>query len=312
MTYIKHTNDLAFKKAFASENSKDVLAGLITDLMGIVPDDIKYENPYNINDYKVMLENNLRGIFVTNISDIIASIKYADVTIELQVRPMSFYTERSLFYPFSRYLEHYNAAAVGKSEDRRYSTLIPIYSLNILGFSLYPDEDALRVFELYDPIRHKKMKKDLLRLGYFEYNKKNFETENQRFWAEYFSDTHIPDNAPGYIKKAVSTVERVNMKEDERKMIDLLEKARADHDAEIDYAKNEGREEGMEKGIEKGKKEGRKEGREEGKKEGREEGREENKAEMMKRLANMGMDVDFIAKACNSSEREVMRIISTK
>jgi hypothetical protein len=32
----------------------------------------------------------------------------------------------------------------------------------------------------------------------------------------------------------------------------------------------------------------------------------------VKRLANLGMDVDCLAKASNSSEREVMRIISAK
>jgi predicted transposase/invertase (TIGR01784 family) len=71
-------------------------------------------------------------------------------------------------------------------------------------------------------------------------------------------------------------------------MIDLFEKALADREAEIDYAKNEGIREGIE------------------------EAREEYMAETVKRLANMGMDVDFIAKACNFTEKEVMRIISTK
>ncbi len=32
----------------------------------------------------------------------------------------------------------------------RYSSLIPVYSLSILGYKHYDDDDSLRIFEMYD------------------------------------------------------------------------------------------------------------------------------------------------------------------
>ncbi|MCL2153241.1 MAG: hypothetical protein FWH57_09860 [Oscillospiraceae bacterium] len=61
----------------------------------------------------------------------------------------------------------------------------PVYSLNILGYNHFDDDDALRIFELHDPERKKRFEKRLLRLGYFELKKPNIETQNQKHWLIY-------------------------------------------------------------------------------------------------------------------------------
>jgi len=80
--------------------------------------------------------------------------------------------------------------------------LIPVYALNILGDPHFQDNDALRIFELYDPVRSKKYKKELLRIGFFELSKPNIETNNQRYWRDYFLTGEAHPDAPEYIKKA--------------------------------------------------------------------------------------------------------------
>ena len=80
----------------------------------------------------------------------------------------------------------------------RYSGIKPVYSLNILGYNHFDDEDALRIFELYDPERNKRFEKRLLRLGYFELNKPRVETLNQKHWYDYFKTgtrSKLPPNA---------------------------------------------------------------------------------------------------------------------
>jgi hypothetical protein len=72
--------------------------------------------------------------------------------------------------------------AYGK--PNRYSSIIPVYALNIVGHSRYDDDDALRIFELYDPIRNKSFGKDLVRAAVFELTKPNIETDNQRHWRD--------------------------------------------------------------------------------------------------------------------------------
>ena len=59
----------------------------------------------------------------------------------------------------------------------------------------------------------------------------------------------------------------------------------------------------LDKIEDRGRKEGRMEGRMEGRREGRAEGELKGKMETAVNLHNMGMDMDFIAKAVNASQR---------
>jgi predicted transposase/invertase (TIGR01784 family) len=248
---IKRTNDLAFRKAFGSIDTKEILIGLINDLLGIKPESLVFENPYSIDDYKELLNGKEISVYRQTIRDISALMETTVFTAELQVLKTSYFAERSIYYPFDRFCKNYNkedttqtieAIKQDKKSDR-YASLVPVYALNILGFPLFTkDDDALRVFQLYDPKRKKKFIKDLIQIGFFEYTKKTFETENQKHWRDYFMDLNVSTSAPEYIRKAANIVEYANLAKEEQKVISVLEKNQADYDASIASAFLDGEE----------------------------------------------------------------------
>ena len=127
------------------------------------------------------------------------------------------------------------------------TVLLSLYSLHffidkhtILGYNHFTeDEDALRIFELYDPTRNKRFPKQLLNFGYFELLKSNVETENQLQWQNYFLQKPLSGNAPDYIKDALQIIDRANMDEEELNMMAHVEYLQSALDNQIAYAKNE-------------------------------------------------------------------------
>ena len=170
------TGDLAFKKVLASEENKDILAGLIKDFFDIVVEDLTIVYPYSIAAYKELEKDVKISVFRQTINDVAATFRTADFVSEVQVRKSSFFDERSILYPLERFCGNYNKAGHmvmdAQGKPIRYSSLRPVYSLNILGYTHFPgDDDALRIFELFDTKRNKRFKKDYLRIGYFELTK---------------------------------------------------------------------------------------------------------------------------------------------
>jgi hypothetical protein len=234
------TGDLAFKKVLASEEHKDILCGLIGDFFDIyVPvNEITIETPYSIDAYKEFVKGEEAISLRQTIKDVAASFKTADFISEIQVSKTRFFDERILMYLFERFCKNYNKAGSMqidiKGKHNRYSSLRPVYSLNIIGHNHFSgDDEALRIFELYDPKRGKKFNKDLVKLGFFELGKNRIETVNQRHWRDYFTEGEVSADAPEYIKKACQVIEVANLSEEEKKVTTLLEKAQADLDAQI-------------------------------------------------------------------------------
>ena len=125
-------------------------------------------------------------------------------------------------------------------ESSAYARLRPVYSMNILGYNHFSDdEDALRIFQLYDPARNKRFPKEILNFGYFELSKQNTETENQRQWQNYFLQKPLTDDAPDYIKDALHIIDRANMDEEELDMMTKAEYYRSVLDNQIHYAIDE-------------------------------------------------------------------------
>ena len=221
------------------------------------------------------------------ISDIAAVMSFADYTSELQIRKESYFDERSLYYPLDKFVSRYK---VVPNEPSAYARLRPIYSMNILGYIHFPeDEDALRIFELYDPKRNKHFPKKILNLGYFELLKPNVETENQRQWQKYFLQKPLSEDAPNYIKDALHIIDRANMDEEELDMIAKVEYYQSIFDNQIHYAKNEGREEG----------------RAEGRAEGREEGRVDERTNFALRLLKRNRPIEEIIEDTGLTREEV-------
>ncbi len=254
MIKVLATNDLLFKKVLASEENKDILAGFIQDFFNIVSEEIIIHNPYSIHDYKEIIENEEITVLRETMRDISVSLRVADITMELQVKQTQFFEERSLYYLFERFCQNYNSfnntEENEKGKRNRYSTLRPVYTLNILGYKHFNDEQSLRVFQLYDPKRKKGFERDLIKIGYFELPKENKETDNQNYWRKYFLTGTVSQGAPDYIKKAATIIDYVNLSKEERQVTDALEKARATYDAQLLYAEEKGKSIGEETGEE--------------------------------------------------------------
>jgi predicted transposase/invertase (TIGR01784 family) len=250
---ISPTGDLAFKKVLSSEENKDILSGLINDYFGVVAEDITIINPYSIEICKRYTEsgediNELRY----TLRDIAATFKTGDFVSELQIKKTMHFDERLLYYPFKRFCENYGVEGRMKIDKLGkpilYSSLRPVFALNILDYIHYDDEESLRVFELYDPIRGKHFGKELVKIGVFELKKTKIETVNQKHWQDFFAGDVKPD-APDYIKKANEVIDFINLGEEERKVAEALEKARATIQDELAYSFYEGKTEGKEEGI---------------------------------------------------------------
>ena len=253
LKYVNPTNDLAFKKVLASNEKIHILAGFIKDFYFIEPEGLTIENPYSIKAYKEQIKDEEVFRMRTTISDIAAVMSFADYRSELQLRKENFFSERSLYYPLDKFVSRYK---IVQSEKSAYARLRPVYSMNILGYNHFTeDENALRIFQLYDPVRNKNFSKNLLNLGYFELLKPNVETENQQQWQNYFLQKPLSSTAPEYIKEALWIIEMANMDEEEIKMITDAEYYKSIYDNQMDYATEEGLKRGMEKGVEKGLKE---------------------------------------------------------
>ena len=287
MTYVNPTNDLAFKKVLGSNENIHILGGLIKDFFFIEPEGLTVENPYSIKAYKELIKNEEVFRLRPTISDIAAIMRIADYRSELQLRKGYHFDERSLYYPLDKFVSRYR---VTSNEESAYARLRPIYSLNILGFNNFPeDDDALRIFQLYDPVRNKKFSKNILNIGYFELLKPNVETENQKHWQDYFMQNPISPNAPDYIHDALQIIDRANMDEEELEMITHTEYLQSIYNDQIAYAKDEGRSEG----------------RLEGRLEGRNEGRLEEKIEFVRRLLKLDRPVGEIVEVSGLSFEEV-------
>jgi predicted transposase/invertase (TIGR01784 family) len=254
-------NDLAFKKAFSSENNVDVLAGLIQDFFGFRPKEITISNPYSIKTYEEKLRQGDIRVLRETLRDVGARLETADFFAELQVQKENYFDVRSIYYPMDRFCGNYNAARLtdtGYEPKRsRYASLRPVYTLNILGHRFFGDEDALRIFGLYDAQRRKAFEREYLKIAYFEIGKRNIETEHQRYWRDYFLNRPISEKAPDYIRKAARTIDYANLGKEERAMIDWAERAQADYESGLYTAYEDGQKSGVEIGEKRGEKRGR-------------------------------------------------------
>jgi len=242
LKYVNPTNDLAFKKVLGNNENIHILEGFIRDFFLIDPKGLTVENPYSIKAYKELIKDEETYKLRLTASDVAAVMDFADYRSELQIRKAIYFDERSLYYPLNKFVSRYR---VEPGKVSAYSRLRPIYSLNILGYNNFSeDEDALRIFQLYDPVRNKHFPKKILNLGYFELLKPNVETENQRQWQNYFLQKPLSDDAPDYIRDALQIIDESNMDEEELDMMKQVEYYQSVYDDTVSHAREEGINEG--------------------------------------------------------------------
>ena len=245
-------NDLAFKKVFASRGNEFILAGLVQDFTGIdTSAGLVIINPYNIDTFYADDGQKLRATEV----DVAARLSDGSIiTIEFQRQPQEYLLERIDYYVSEKYISNYGRNINGKLQHKNgknYSGLRAILSLNILGFNLWKDTDAIHEFNSYD-IAHQNYyhSKNWRNIIFFELLKNTNElSENINYWRTLFKDEAVIDTAPDYIREASQILEYQNFDRRERTAVDMSVRYREKIEAEIAYGRNEGEKIGERKGI---------------------------------------------------------------
>jgi len=193
-----------------SPESKPLLAGLLKDFYdtAVKPDDILIVNPYSIKQFidegreSLDSEGKLRtgSQFLETKRDITCTIvNTADFTVEMQVARDSRYLKRILYYWADLYMNNYGK----KNDESKYESLKPVWSLNILDFELFADDDCYHIFDIRnrrEPHNSLPMPlKDIMLLGFFELNKDASVIPAWQAWKEFLKTGQVPDCAPAYL-----------------------------------------------------------------------------------------------------------------
>ena len=267
MRKVPPTNDLMFKKLFGSEENKPILQGLIHDVWGydIALDDIDIIHAYSIKAYEEALREELSGTDITPSREIVLHETLRDITVvcpvadflqELQLRKDDHFDLRALYYTCQRFCDNYNVPGRmlqrPNGKPNRFSSLRPVKALNILGHLRFPDDqDAFRIFDLYDPAHGRSYPGQPLTIAAFELGKPHV-TGVLQYWRQFFTGATVDSAAPSYIHEAEAKLDYLNLSRKEKTVIDLLEKAEARYDSELDTAWFGGRAEGHDEGYAEG------------------------------------------------------------
>jgi len=225
------TTDLAFRKLLGSNESKPLLAGLLKEFYNtsVRPEEISIINPYSIkqfaNDTEDATETTRQPLvqsqFVETKRDITCTIiNTADFTIEMQVAHDRTFIKRILYYWADLYMHNYSK----NNEGNKYASLKPVWSLNILDFNLFDDDDCYHLFNIRNHLKpHAPLPlplSDIMTLGFFELNKDASANPAWQGWKEFLKTGQVPNYAPDYLKEAAKIIEYQNLSDQERKVID--------------------------------------------------------------------------------------------
>ena len=240
------TNDLLFRKMLTSKDSGTILKAFVKDMLGKEFKTLTPRETYHIDSYKKT--HDTMKIMRTEVDVLAVAEDGSQVTIEMQVQPHQFFEERALFYLVKSYIFPYgDEEAEDYIENNNFSGLCPTYGINIVDFHLFdPDEEALQSFSLRNDKNARlylgRKQQPLLSLCFFSLKNKNVEPDSPlAHWQYFFKTGEVTENAPGYIKAAKNRIDFYQLDEEEKKMIMRIDKAKAIKQAEIDYARKEGK-----------------------------------------------------------------------
>ncbi len=249
---IRPTVDFAFKKTFGDPNHRLTLISLLNAILDLPSPivDVTIENPFNYQDFL----NDKLSILDVKAKDATGSV----FNIEMQLTVTTGLIKRVVFYGCELY-----AGQLSKGDD--YHRLQSVYSICILDDLVWESSVAgHHRFRLIDSENNRVLEHTLeihvLELPRYNLTEidlaKASEIERWLFWFrhahEYEAETLrglFPEEA---FQQAISIIETIALKTEDKQMYDTREKAARDHQWLINGARNEGREEGRGEGIEKG------------------------------------------------------------
>ena len=297
------TDDLVFKKVFASPQNSHILIGFINDVLGLGVTEVHVEDTYNIRTFYE--ENKKPKLSYTQV-DVLARLGNGSlVTIEMQVHKKTWFLERMVFYVNETYNSNYGKQELEVSREesadsgRKYSALRPTYGICIMMNNEFEEDNKpVHHFTLYDVenelFLQNKDGQVLINVIFLELKKSSEEMKaGLKDWFDYFLSGKVATEAPKYLQDACRVAEYQNLEQEEKKMISAKEKAEQDAGAEREYIWQEGRAEG----------------RAEGKAEGRAEGEAKGRTELIKTLLSKGKSIEEIVEFFEIDEDELKKIL---
>jgi predicted transposase/invertase (TIGR01784 family) len=241
---IKPTVDFAFKKIFGSPESVLALIGLLNAILKLPSPitEVEILNPFNYEEF-------------VGDKKIILDIRARDSTghllnIEMQISVATGLAKRLVYYECSLYADQLESG-------ENFKTLEPAISICLLKGTFFKDtEVAHHQFRLYDQ-EHGRELGDMLELHTVELPKYNLDeatiskASKIDQWVFFLlkADKYDPEELrsllPGVeFGQAITVIERISQKTEDRMMYDQREKAQRDQQWVVEGAREEGREEG--------------------------------------------------------------------
>jgi predicted transposase/invertase (TIGR01784 family) len=249
---IKPTVDFVFKKVFGSPENVPVLIGLLNAILKLAHPIVHAEilNPFS---YQEFADDKL----------VVLDVRARDsagrwLNIEMQVTVFTGLLQRLVYYACAMYVDQLDP---GQS----YADLRSAISICLLDKKLFRDDRIPHHrFRLADP-EHDMEVPDSIEVHTVELTKYNLQEETIpcapaiEQWAFFFlfAERYEPERLrellPGVeFQQAISVVETIAAKTEDRMMYDQRLKAQRDYQWGLDSARQEGLEKGLEKGLEEG------------------------------------------------------------
>lgn len=251
------TNDLNFKRLFASPQHINISTGFLQDLAEYDPlgylkiSSFTIETPYNFKDVNQLRIDSERDMMLTEVDYACVDEDGMRFMLEMQKRDLSYLEERIVYNVGQKYAQRYSLDA---KKHSKYSTLTPVIAVVILEDNHFNDDVAIRFMRPYDA-RHNvyKNSKNLGLEIYIEINKPADNLpKNLQYWLQYFRTGRVPKCAPDYINEAMTMSEISSLSKEERDLADLIERIEQKRIAEDLAAKNKAMTEGFNQGFNQG------------------------------------------------------------
>ena len=263
-TFADLKNDFAFKKTFASEESKDLLTTMLNIML-----ETKLEKPIKS---VIIKDPYIKGETKAD-KESILDIKCEDTEgnsfiVEMQIAEQKHFVKRVVYYSCCKVNES------GKKGKNWNFNFPKIYSLNFMDFDLpiwENIEDVVLNVSFFDE-KHREIKYDYINLVFVRLPKftKTLEECDSLMDKLIFTFKHATefDKKPEHLKgkffeKLFGILKFTNFDNMERSLYESRLKAARDEYAQREWALEKGLLEGMQKGMQKGREEGRTEARNE-------------------------------------------------
>ena len=292
------TEDLIFKKVFASPQNSNILIGFINDVLDLGVKEVHVEDTYNIRTFYE--ESKKPKLGYTQV-DVRARLDNDSlVTIEMQVRKKNWFRERALYYVNESYNSNYGkpelefSSEMNSESGEKYSALRPTYGIFIMVNNEFEEDDnPVHHFRIYDIENEMLFKsnegQELSSMVFLELKKSSDEMKTGlRDWFDYFLNGKVATGAPEYLQEACRVAEYQNLEQEEKNMISAKEKAEQDAGAERAYIRDEGRAEG------------------------KAEGRAEGKADIISLMIDNGKTPKEVAEFIGIEEEKVERLLAKR